>query len=397
MAKSKERKVLDKKNWVQNFTLVGKVVLDDKTFTLDERSNKSDWIYNMLNLKLDCGEKYGKKINCKLMGGYSNDRNNIIYVHGKTSDNRDDFDNSYTIDWNDRFDKDILDDIGDLCFIKIGIEKDTHDEVVVNKFLHAYDAIAYIAENIHNGDEVKVKGRLKYSIYQDAVQVEREIGSIYLKRENENYVAEFTQTVLLDKGSLQKPDKDKCVFPINAYVLEKFKEYNGNDLTEGGAVKGGKLVPLCKTFEYEYDPDNLEKAKKIVERCFKVKAGVTKATFIGVFKEGGALITATEDDLSDDAKELIDIGVYTLEEVLAKCAQNGGRERRMLFVKPMLKQVGDEDNKTLQVQIFDKEYSEEDLVLDYLVNHDEDADDEIDEAVVNDVENDDDSWLDIIG
>lgn len=70
------------------------------------------------------------------------------------------------------------------------------------------------------------------------------------------YEAAFTQSMLLDKYSIGKADKDKCAFPITAYILEKFKEYNGNDLTEGGAVKGGKFVPLRKTFEYVYDPED---------------------------------------------------------------------------------------------------------------------------------------------
>ena len=135
MAKQKEKKPLDKKGWVQTFELIGKACIKDYTFKIDEHSKKSDWIYNSINLNVDCGDKYGK-VGCELMGGYGAGRNNVIYVHGKDENGGDDFDNRYQIDFDDRFDEDILKDIGELCFIKIGIEKDTKGEVVINKFLH---------------------------------------------------------------------------------------------------------------------------------------------------------------------------------------------------------------------------------------------------------------------
>lgn len=372
MAKQKEKKPLDKKGWVQTFELIGKACIKDYTFKIDEHSKKSDWIYNSINLNVDCGEKYGK-VGCELMGGYGAGRNNVIYVHGKDEDGGDDFENRYQIDFDDRFDEDILKDIGELCFIKIGIEKDTKGEVVVNKFLHAYDVIKYLSETLQDGTQIKVRGQLKYTVYDKHVQVRKEINSIYLPREKElnTYEAAFTQSMLLDKYSIGKADKDKCVFPVTAYILEKFKEYNGNDLTDGGAVKGGKFVPLRKTFEYAYDPED-EKSIERVGKLFKVKKNVTLITCQGVFVEGGAVIQTTEDDLPDDIKELVEMGAYTLEEALALCTENASKERRMLLTRPVIKLVGEDGSKIPQIQKFDSMYSEDDLVLDYLIEADED-------------------------
>lgn len=379
MAKQKEKKPLDKKGWVQTFELIGKACIKDYTFKIDEHSKKSDWIYNSINLNVDCGDKYGK-VGCELMGGYGAGRNNVIYVHGKDENGGDDFDNRYQIDFDDRFDEDILKDIGELCFIKIGIEKDTKGEVVVNKFLHAYDAIKYLSEALQDGMEIKVRGQLKYTVYDKHVQVRKEINSIYLPREKElnTYEAAFTQSMLLDKYSIGKADKDKCVFPITAYILEKFKEYNGNDLTEGGAVKGGKFVPLRKTFEYAYDPED-EKSIERAGKLFKVKKNVTLITCQGVFVEGGAVIQTTEDDLPDDIKELVEMGAYSLEEALALCTENVGKERRMLLTRPVIKLVGEDGEKIPQIQKFDNKYSEDDLVLDYLIKKDDDDENDPDE------------------
>ena len=398
MARKKDKKALEKKNWVQKFTLIGNAVVKDYTFKIDEHSNKSDWIYNLMNLSVDCGDRYGK-IGCELMGGYSLNGGTSIYVHGKKEDGSDDFSNQYTIDWDDRFNEDYLSDIGRSSFYRIGIEKDTNDNVVVNSFLTPYDVVAYLHENLKDGMRIKVNGQLRYSVYQDTVQVRKEVNSIFLAKDNEENKSEFTQTMLLDKYSVEKPDKEKNVFPITGYILEKFKEYNGNDLTEGGKIKGGKFVPLRKRFEYEYDVTDPEKVKKAIEKVFKVKKDVTQITMVGVFVEGGATVQTTEDDLPDDIKELIELGYYTLEQALDACATNGGKEKRMILRRPMIKIVGDEDNKVPQIQKFEGMYSDDDLMLDYLIKKeepDEDEEelpfDEDDEEVVEDVN--DDSWLD---
>ena len=379
-SKQKEKTPLSKTNWTQQFTLVGKAIVNDYTFKLDEHSNKSDWIYNQLNLNVDCGEHSGK-VSAEMMGGYGSERNNnVIYVHGKNEDNSDDFKNQYTIDWVDRFDESILEDIGSTCFINIGLEKDIHDKTVVKRFLTPYDAIAYVSENLEDGMVINVRGQLRYQLYNGNVQCRKEINSIFLsKAEPDAYRASFVQTMLLDKDSAGKNtiDKDKKVMYVNAYILEKFKEFNGWDLTENGKIKGGIFVPLRKTFEFDLNGKEPTQTAKLIDKVFKVKKGVTQITFEGEFVETGAAVTATEDDLTDDVKDMIDCGFYTLEEALVKCSTNGARERKMMILKPQIRMVGDDDNKTSQVQIFKEQFEEEDLQLDCLVPRETEDEDEV--------------------
>ena len=379
-SKQKEKTPLAKTNWSQTFTIVGEAIVNDYTFKLDEHSNKSDWIYNQLNLNIDCGSKYGK-ISVELMGGYGSERaNNVIYVHGKNEDGSDDFKNQYTIDFVDRFDESILEDIGSTCFINIGLEKDIHDKTVVKRFLTPYDAIAYVSEHLEDGMVINVRGQLRYQLYNGNVQCRKEINSIFLsKAEPDAYRASFVQTMLLDKDSAGKStiDKDKKVMYVNAYILEKFKEFNGWDLTENGKIKGGIFVPLRKTFEFDLNGKEPTQTAKLIDKVFKVKNGVTQITFEGEFVETGAAVTATEDDLTDDVKDMIDCGFYTLEEALVKCSTNGAKERKMMILKPQIRMVGDDDNKTSQVQIFKEQFEEEDLQLDCLVPRETEDDDEV--------------------
>ena len=91
-----------RKDWVSNFNLVGRPVIGDYTYKIDEQSEKSNWVYNAMNLGVDCSDKYGT-IYCELMGGYSEDNENKIYAHGKNDDGSDDFEKQIIVDWEDRF------------------------------------------------------------------------------------------------------------------------------------------------------------------------------------------------------------------------------------------------------------------------------------------------------
>lgn len=367
-----EKKVIEKNDWQSSFTLIGKPVINDYTFKIDEKSEKSNWIYNALNLGVDCGEKYGT-VYAEMMGGYSAENENKIYAHAKKEDGSDDFKQQLVIDWNDRFNESVLEDVGDLSFLTVGLEKTDKDKTFYQKFLSAYDAIAYIKEHLSEDMVVNVRGNLKYSEYNGNVQVRKNITSIALSKADDSskYKATFTQSILIDKdsASLKNIDKDKGVMFVDARVLDYVKEINGIE------VRG--QYPYKKQFEFAMDFSNEVACKKIMDKLFKVKKGVSQVTFDGDFIEGGAVVTATWDDIPDDIKDLVDMGVYTKEEALAKCTANGSRERRMVLTKPMIKLVGEE--KTPVIQVFPERYKEDDLYLDYLYKNKAENNDEAEE------------------
>ncbi len=356
-----EKKTIVKKDWVSNFTLIGKPVINDYTYKIDERSERSNWVYNALNLGVDCGEKHGT-VYAEMMGGYSEENENRIYAHGKKDDGSDDFEKQIIVDWNDRFNDAVLEDIGDLSFITIGLEKTNDGKTFYKKFLSAYDAIAYIKEHLTEDMVINVRGNLKYSSYNDNVQVRKNITSIALSKADDasKYKATFTQSILIDKDSASLKadniDKDKGVMFVNARVLDYVKEVDGIE------VKG--QYPYAKQFEFAMNFENEKQCKTIYEKLFKVKKDITQVTFDGEFVEGGAVVTTTLDDLPDEIRDLVEMGVYTEEEACAKCTANGNRERRMVLKKPSIKLVG--DDKAPVVQKFEERFTEDDLVLDYL-------------------------------
>lgn len=378
------KKEIKKTDWVSNFNLVGKPVINDYTYKIDERSEKSKWVYNALNLGVDCGEKHGT-VYAEFMGGYSEENENKIFAHGKNDDGNDDFEKQIIVDWDDRFNEDVIEEIGDLSFITIGLEKTDKGQTFYKKFLSAYDAISYVKEHLNEDMVVNIRGNIKYSKYNDVVQVRKNITSIALSKVDDpsKYKATFTQSVLIDKdsASLKSVDKDKGIMYVDTKVLDYVKEVNGIE------VKG--QYPYDKQFEFAMDFSNQAACKKIMDKLFKVKKGFTQITFEGEFIEGGAVVTATWDDIPDDIKDLVEMGVYTEEEALAKCTANGSRERRMVLTKPMIKLVG--EDKIPVLQKFEEKYEEDDLVLDYLYNNkneDEEPPFEVDENEGSDLD-----WL----
>lgn len=360
MAKSK--KVITKKDWIASFNLVGEAKLNDYTYKIDEKSEKSSWIYNSLNLGVYCGEKYGT-VYASMMGGYSEEKAGVIFAHGKKEDGSDDFENQIQVAWEDRFDEDILESLGDMCFITVGLEQTNKNKVFYKKFLSEYDAIAYIQEHLEEGMVLNVRGNIRYSLYQEKVQMQKNINNIVLSKVDDaaKYKATFVQTVLLNKdsASLKKEqiDKDKGVLYVSTRILDYLKEFNGIE------VKG--QYPFQKEFEFEMDFNNEKICKMIMEKVFKVKKDVTQITFEGEFISGGAVVTATWDDVPDDIKDLVECGIYTKEEALQRCSTNGNREDRMILRKPHTRLVGDE--KKPMVQKFEQRFTEDDLTLDYLV------------------------------
>ena len=376
---------IKKTNWTSNFTLIGKARINDNSFKIDETS-ESGFCYSNMNLGVDCGEKYGI-VYANMMGGYATNRDNVLYVHGKKDDGKDDWENRFTINWDDRFDDAILDEVGDSCFINIGIETTENDKIYVQRFLSAYDAIKYVSENLTADTVINVKGMLKYNFYKENVSLQRNITSIFLsKAEPENYKATFTQSVLIDKDSLnpkEDVDVENGVAKVHVRILDYAKELNGIE------YKG--QYPYTFTFDYDFTDKKV--FKLFYDKFFNVKKDIRQINFEGAFINSGATITATMDDVPDDVKQLIEMGLYTEEEILTKYAGQGNTERRYVLVRPIIRIEGDDENKVAVPQVFDERYTEADLEI-QIENSNSNSDfDSIDTSALIDDSNDDLDWL----
>ena len=385
MAKKTEKVAL--KKGVSQFNIVGKVKINDNTFTVDTESQTSDYIYSRANIGVDTGNGL---VFSSLMGGYFATRDNVIYVFGTKKNEAGkvvaDFENKFTVDWDDRFDDDILESVADDCFIKVGIEKDNKGKTFVKKFLSAYDAIEYLSEHLVDDTVVNISGNIQYQYYNDSVTVQKNIKSIYLSnKEDKDFKSEFRQTILLDADSVGKFDKEKNTYPIECYVVD----YVGK--VDGVEIKQNCAMPYTLYFDV-LDAENPDKTKKIIDKFFKPskKNNILELGIIGEFAEGGVISTATLDELDEDVKMMVELGMLSEEDALAKYT-NGNKERRMVIKQFITRNDSDDaEKKKLVIMRSEDKYSIEDLIFvsQFLV---EDDNEEEDNTPPFDVDDNDDS------
>ena len=352
-----------------NFILIGEAKVNDYTFSMDNTYESSSWTDNKLNLGVDCGN--GNTVYAEMSGGYFPNADSQIYVHGIKEDangKTEDFENRFSVDWEDRFDNDILETVADSCFITVGITKDDKDKIVYKKFLSGYDAVYYLSKHLENGMIVCIKGNMAYETDGEHTYIKKKITSITLsKAEPKDYKATFTQTILLDEHSVGKEiDKEKNTLNISAYCVD----YIGKPKINGKKIEVKKNFAIPVNFEYALDGDKDIVAKQL-KTYFKAKKNeVIELTVLGNIVEGATIVNVTLDDIPDDIKELIELNYYTEEEALKACAVgNSSREKRMIIVKPTIA-INGNDKKIPTVAINKEKYNVNDLEFfnDYLAS-----------------------------
>lgn len=357
MAKTKERKALKKGK--ATFNLIGRVKVTDKTFNLGN-SYDSGWTDNSMYVGVDCGN--GNTVYAEMRSGFYSDPDKESVIRAYSKDEKDDAGKSKSVEiaWEDRLDESLYDSISDSSFLTVGVEKDVKDKTVYKKFLTAYDAVEYLNEHLEDGMIVNVKGTIGYSEYEGNVSTKKEITSIVLSKidDEADFKATFSQTILVDSKSIGKKNDDKGTMELAAYVVD----YVGKPKIDGEKIEVKKNVTYPKTFEVAIN-ENPEITAKMLQRFFKPKKGkITEITVTGNLVEGGSTVNITEDDIPDDIKELIEMGLYSEEEAEKKIAVgNGNRDRRMIIVKPDITYVGTGDDRKPTVAFEDGKYDEDDL------------------------------------
>lgn len=355
MAKNTERKALKKGK--ATFNLIGKVKVTDKTFNLDNTYD-SGWTDNSMYVGVDCGN--GNIVYAEMRSGFFPNKENVIRAFDKTEKDDSGKSKSVEIVWEDRLNEDLYDNIADNSFITVGVEKDVKGKTVYKKFLTAYDAVEYLNEHLEDGMIVNVKGNMGYSEYDGNVSVKKEITSIVLSRveDEADFKATFTQTILVDAKSIGKKDEEKGTITLDAYVVD----YVGNPKIDGQKVEVKKNVTYPRTFEVAVN-EKPEITAKMLQKFFKPKKNnLSEVTVVGNLIEGAAIVNITEDDIPDDIKELIEMGLYSEEEAEKKCAVgNNNRERRMVIIKPDITYVGQGDDRKPTVAFEENKYEDTDL------------------------------------
>lgn len=360
MAKTIERKALKKGK--ASFMLIGKAKVTDKTFHLDN-SYDSGWTDNSMYIGIDCGN--GNTVFAEMRGGFfaGQEDATVLRAYDKNEKDGDGRSKQVEIAWEDRLDESLLDSVSDSSLITVGVEKDVKGKTVYKKFLSQYDAIEYLNDYLEDEVVVNVKGNLKYNEYDGNVSVKKEISSIVLSRveDEADFKATFSQAILVDHKCIGKKDEEKGTMALDAYVID----YVGSPKIDGEKIEIKKNIVFPITLEVAIN-ENPEITARMLQKFFKPKKKGTlnEITVVGNLIEGGSVVNITEDDIPDDIKELIEMGLYSEEEAEKKCAVgNNNREKRMVVLKPDITYVGQGDERKPTVPFDEGKYEDADLVF----------------------------------
>lgn len=422
MAKNEEK--MELKSGRSQWNFLGRAKVNgDYTYTIEQAAAHSDWVSNKLNLGIDCGS--GNVVYTEMFGGYGVERENKVFVFGKKYDEEkqkdvDDYTNKYTIAWEDRFNEDILSEIGYGRFIRIGLEKiedkfnelkslliklkengkasmeeveidliksltkelkpyyesidlntkfnkNHKDRTITKLFLSEYDAILYIKEHLKDGMIVNTKGGFKFerNDMSGAIYVKKAIKSMFLNNvEEDHFKATFSQTILVDKDSIGNLDKEKNTYEINARVLSWTKMYNKEEVRQ--------VVPMPVTFEFPMI-NTPEQTKKVMNYMFKCKKGVSEVIVEGNVIEGAEVVAITEDDLPDDVKFFFQNEVFNEKQAKNASAIKTDREKRLIIKNPAMKRHYDKEGNVTNVtmELEEDKYTEDDLFFDFMSNNED--------------------------
>lgn len=390
----KEKQVLQKgKSYV---TIVGKASIGDNSFSGEKVSSASGYVYKRVNIGVETSQ--GNKIYGEMMGGYAPSNPLPIKARTKPVDGQQE---NVDIDWADRLNDSIVDTVNDYNLIKVGLirenepaegqeptEEQANSKLIVKKFLSPFDAHDYIQENLKDGMMIMIKGKYAFSTYKDETQRKIEIESIFLSKSEEGF-ANFVQTVILDEDSLTKEAlknaQETGEIVINARAVDYVSKLNGK--------KVGKNMLFDLPIVVKIDKNEPEKTQTIVQKLFKVKKGKIRELGVeGQIIEGYEQEEVNEKDieLSKDVKELIEMGLYSMEEAKKKMTVRGNRVSKLVFSRPFINRDKDDANK-ISVDMNDDKYTPEDLI----VHVEEDTDSSVAESIVEETSNanGDTSWL----
>ncbi|KYG38129.1 hypothetical protein [Bacillus gaemokensis] len=342
-------------------TLIGKVKVNDKTFSGIQVSEKTGYNYVRINFGVETEE--GNTVYCEMMGGYFPSKP-VIIASSKDDNSR------LEINWADRLNEMIVDSVSDFRLHKIGLDRNEKGELNIKKFLSPVDVHEYLKENLKDGMEISVRGKFGFSEYNQETQRKFQIQNIFLpfqKKDEESgellpveYKAEFVQTILLDEESFKrvtKQDREAGEVVVSAYVVDYVNKKDNKEIKKNLPFSQPIVVPINK--------ENPEMTEKILDALFKVKKGkVRRLTIEGKIVEGFEKQEVSEADIeiSPEIQELIAMGLYSEEEAKKKMTVRGNKVSKLVFTRPHIMKDKDDATK-IMMDKSDDIYTPEDLVI----------------------------------
>lgn len=279
---------------------------------INDESSKNPYVRTG---KTEKGNKY-EAFSCGLKAA----KNNAAWLElfGMESDKIKTMDankNKIEIDWEDRFDDDVINQVANFKKNVININDERKE------FVSSYDAVQYLVNNVDKmkGQRITITGQVNKNVYKGNFSDRFQIQNIYLAGEEDKNKFTCNDIFYFNKDSFDTADwRELKKLYINGWINTYISEEKKN-----------MYVPQTLIFDCsKIDWDN-EKHRKLVEfklkvlKCSltddnKIKVGAGKNIYsmavIATYNNGAEAEEIKEEDLTDAQKEAIELGLKKMSD-----------------------------------------------------------------------------------
>jgi hypothetical protein len=303
------------------FDVTGTITLNDKSFGLDKHGKANpNYTYSQIDIQMK--NEDGDTFFLNAMDGFDSQKGKTLYARDKDG-------NNIKISFADRKNQTIIEQIDNRSFVSVALTKEEPDESGFRRwkyenFLALYDAIAYLQPRLETGMKLRVTGQTRYNTYNGDTQKNFSINNIYLLDETDTYKSGFIfrQNVILKHDDVDLSEwEENNVAKVNAHILIKSHQ---------------KFEMLPLELSVRADPDKKDTYKRVIDKFLTVDEDkVRRINIEGKYHRGFVASQVTEEDLPDEAKELIEDGLYSQDEVL-KMYANRENVDEMIITRPVI-------------------------------------------------------------
>ena len=218
------------------------------------------------------------------------------------------------VNWDDRFDEDVVSSVA--SYRKYTVRACGIDKV----FISAYDFNCYLEEHISEfTDRVRVIGDIKKNVYNGSINNVFEITGIYDVKEDTKDMLRLHGTVYFTKDDIDTSDwkSDKKIL-VNAYTREYIDADHKDNYVSQQFVFDASRLDLenekhLKILNFRLKQLGLKLDGNKITNELKANKVYTHS-FVVNYVNGAEEIEFTENELTEQQKEAIELGIATLDD-----------------------------------------------------------------------------------
>lgn len=326
------------------FEVFGELRVNEDSWGEVRQSASSTYKYRRAALSVDLGE--GRSTFVELMGGYDPNRP-ILRRLSKTQG-----EGLMDIPWANRLNENIVANVSPQSLIAVG-KLDENGNIARKVFVSELDAIEEMEKTFKNGDSVHIWGDVEYHRYNGQIQRRLSIRGISQivpgSSSAGRHEATLRQSFLFSKNSISPDYEDELEEKGKTTITVHVPQYVGKE--EGVEVR--KVLPFPQTLVYKANnEDEIKRAKFVIEKFMTVEDDDLVREVVLVVDMYDGVETSTGDfELTDDLKDLLDLGVVTEDELKRTSTVSGKRIRENIVLKPYVYK----DPRTQQITVMSKD------------------------------------------